>query len=77
MPRWLLKALTPLLAVVLFLGGLLLLGRLTRDWLAQQDRATFALVNTDCPAPPGQPAADFVSGGAVPRRSARTRQPPH
>src|SRR5262245_7788908 len=61
MPRWLLKALTPLIVVALFLGGLLLLGRLTRDWQAGQDRFTFALANADCPAPPNQSTADFVN----------------
>jgi hypothetical protein len=61
MPRWLLKALMPLIAVALFLGGLLLLGRLTHDWLAGQDRATFALADADCPAPPNQSSADFVN----------------
>lgn len=61
MPRWLLKALVPLLAVGLFLAGLLLLGQLTHNWLAQQDRASFALADIDCSAPPGQPASDFLS----------------
>jgi hypothetical protein len=61
MPRWLLKALIPLLAVAMFLGGLLLLGNYTRDWLQQQDRATFPVTSINCPAPPGQRAGDFLT----------------
>lgn len=62
MSRWLLNALTPVIAVGLFLGGLLLLGRLTRDWLAQQDRATLALADVECPLPPGrQSLPDFLA----------------
>jgi hypothetical protein len=53
MRRKLLRALLPVLMVGLILLGLVAVGKATRQWLRQQERATVAFVDIDCEPPPG------------------------
>ena len=53
-------ALSPLLAVALFLGGLVIVGQLARDSLADRDRYQFPFSRIECAAPPGMSRTDFL-----------------
>jgi hypothetical protein len=60
MRRGILQALAPVVAGALFLLGLAAVGKLTRDWLHEQHRATLAFGDIDCPPPPGVDRGQFL-----------------
>ena len=45
----------------LFVLGLVVVGKLTRDGLREEDRYTLSFGDIDCPAPPGRDRADFLA----------------
>jgi len=58
--EWLVRGLTPILAVGLFLFGLLTLGKAALDQVRGRERYTIAFADIDCPPPPGQERTDFL-----------------
>jgi hypothetical protein len=60
MRAWTLKSLAVAGAVGLFLAGLIVLGRLAREDLREQDRYTLAFADVACTPPPGLSRADFL-----------------
>ena len=57
---FLIRRLTPLVLVALFIGGLVVVGRAARDHLRQQDRYQLAFREIDCVPPPGVAKKDFL-----------------
>src|SRR5260370_28736871 len=60
-PKRLLRLLTTLLGVAIFLLILLWVGQWTRQRISGLDRYTVALTDIDCPPPPDQNRADFLA----------------
>jgi hypothetical protein len=51
----------PILAAALLLGGVLLVGRLTRDQVRTLDRSCITFAEIDCDVPPGMRREDFLT----------------
>lgn len=72
MRRFMLRGAVLALGVAGFFAGLFFLGRWALDELRGQDRYAIALVDIDCPAPPGMTVAEFLDevhyDGRLPER---------
>jgi hypothetical protein len=51
----------PVLGVVLLLGGVLLIGRFTRESVRTSDRETIHFAEIECDVPPGMQREDFLA----------------
>src|SRR6516162_5907303 len=61
MPKFLVRALVPLLVAALLLAGVIALGEAARDALSGHDRYAVAFGDIDCEPPPGQDRVAFLN----------------
>ena len=60
MRKWIFKSLGLVIALAIFLGGLIFLGQWALDHIRQRERYTITVTEIDCESPPGMTRAAFL-----------------